>query len=61
MVELEHTRELMKSMGLTTASELLDARLEDASHRELTYLDFLGELLDMTTARNQIDRTSSRN
>lgn len=46
MVELEHTRELMKNMGLTTAAELLDARLEDASHRELTYLDFLGELLD---------------
>lgn len=33
-------------MGLTTAAELLDARLEDASHREPNYLDFLGELLD---------------
>jgi hypothetical protein len=36
MAELEHTRELMKAMGLTTAAELLAARLEDASHRELT-------------------------
>ena len=47
MVELEHTRELLETMGLTTAAELLDARLEDASHRELTYLTFLGELLDV--------------
>jgi DNA replication protein DnaC len=47
MVEQEHTREQLETMGLTTAAELLDARLEDASHRELTYLTFLGELLDV--------------
>lgn len=45
MVELEYTRELMKNMGLTTAAELLDARLEDASHRELTYLSYLPDPL----------------
>lgn len=45
MFELEHSRELLKELGLHTAAELLDARLEDASHREITYLSFLGELL----------------
>jgi DNA replication protein DnaC len=47
MVELEHSRELLRELGLTTASDLLDARLEDASHKELTYLSFLHGLLDL--------------
>lgn len=47
MVELEHTRSLLKELGLNTASEILDAKLEDASHREITYLSFLDELLNV--------------
>ncbi len=46
MVELEHSRELLKDLGLTTAANLLDAQLEDATHREITYLSFLYELLE---------------
>jgi DNA replication protein DnaC len=46
MVELEHTRSLLSELGLNTASELLDARLEDAMHKNSTYLSFLSELLE---------------
>jgi DNA replication protein DnaC len=45
MVELEHTRSLLSKLGLDTASELLDAKLEDAMHKDATYLSFLSELL----------------
>lgn len=47
MVELEHARSLLKEMGLHTASEYLDAKLEDAAHRDITYLSFLDELLQV--------------
>lgn len=47
MIELEHTRELLKELGLSTAAELLDARLEAAAHNDLTYLSFLGGLLEV--------------
>jgi DNA replication protein DnaC len=46
MVELEHSRELLSNFGLTTAAELLDARLEDASQSEMTYITFLRGLLE---------------
>ena len=46
MVELEHSRELLSNFGLTTAAELLDARLEDASQSEMTYITFLRRLLE---------------
>jgi len=45
MVELEHARSLLSELGLDTASELLDAKLEDAMHKDATYLSFLSELL----------------
>ncbi len=45
MVELEHTRSLLLDLGLGTASELLDAKLEDAMHKDTTYLSFLSGLL----------------
>ena len=45
MGELEHTRSLLSELGLDTASELLDAKLEDAMHKDATYLSFLSELL----------------
>ena len=35
MVELEHARELLHGLGLHTAAELLDARLEEASHKDI--------------------------
>lgn len=47
MVELEHARELLRELGLCTSSELLDAVVEDASHKDITYLSFLGGLLDV--------------
>lgn len=45
MVELEHARELLYSMKLSTAAELLDAHLEQAVHGEQIYLQFLDGLL----------------
>ena len=45
MVELEHSRQLLCEMGLTTAGALLDAHLERAVHEEMTYIRFLEELL----------------
>jgi len=45
MVELEHARELLGSMGLETAATLLDARMEGSLHGEHTYARFLDELL----------------
>lgn len=47
MVELEHARQLMDTMGLHTAAELLDAQLERSTHGEDTYLRFLDELLTL--------------
>lgn len=46
MVELEYGRALLDGLGLHTAAELLDARLEEASHTEMTYLCFLSDLLE---------------
>jgi len=46
MVELEHSRDLLQNMGLTTAANLLDAYLEVATGSEATYLSFLSGLLD---------------
>lgn len=46
MVELEHSREQLENMGLTTAANLLDAHLEAATSSEATYLSFLSGLLD---------------
>lgn len=45
MVELEHARKLLSSMGLETAAALLDAQLERSLHVEHTYARFLDELL----------------
>ena len=53
MIELEHTRDLLKELGLSTAAGLLDARLEAAAHSELTYLSFLGGLLEVDKAERR--------
>ncbi|HCC01306.1 MAG TPA: hypothetical protein DHW78_05165 [Ruminococcaceae bacterium] len=46
MVELERSRELLKDFGLAAAAEQLDAKLERASHSEMTYAAFLCGLLE---------------
>lgn len=53
MIELDNTRDLLRELGLNTAAELLDAQLEAAAHRELTYLSFLGELLKVEKAERK--------
>ena len=45
MLELEHTHNHLLELGLNSASVLLDAKLEDAMHKDITYLYFLSELL----------------
>lgn len=46
MVEHEHTLKLLDDMGLTTAAQLLDAKLDEAARDDdITYLDFLHNLL----------------
>ena len=47
MVELEHARELLDTMGLHTSASLLDAQLERSAHEEHTYISFLDELLTL--------------
>jgi DNA replication protein DnaC len=55
MVEYEHTLKLLDDMGLTTAEQLLDAKLDEAARDdEITYLDFLhGLLLEEEQARRR--------
>jgi DNA replication protein DnaC len=47
VADLEHTHDCLEKLGLHTGCQLLESRLEDASKRELTYLDFLSEFLDI--------------
>ncbi len=47
MADIEHARECLERIGLTAGSQLLEAKLEDAAKRELTYLDFLSDFLDV--------------
>lgn len=53
MVEYEHTLQLMEELGLSSAAQLLDAKLDDAARNpDLTYLGFLhGLLLEEEAAR----------
>ena len=41
MVELEHERELLDTMGLHTSASLLDAQLERSAHEEHTYIKMI--------------------
>lgn len=45
MVELEQTRMMLESLGLSQAAVTLDAQLDYATRTEITYLDFLNRLL----------------
>jgi len=50
MIALERTRQALEALGLTQAAAVLDSRLEDAAARQLTYLDFLDDLLQAELA-----------
>jgi len=45
MIVLERTRQALETLGMTQAAAVLDSRLEAAAGRQLTYLDFLDDLL----------------
>ncbi|HZK61145.1 MAG TPA: IS21-like element helper ATPase IstB [Anaerovoracaceae bacterium] len=60
MLELERTRELLDRFGLTTASALLDAKLETASKRDDPYLTFLTELLEDENSQRSIRSQQAR-
>jgi DNA replication protein DnaC len=47
MVELERVRDLLETMNLKTAAELLDAQLERSLKTEDTYLSFILKLLTL--------------
>lgn len=46
MIELEHARSLLESMGLEKAAMALDARVDEAAKADSTYLTFLNALLE---------------
>lgn len=50
MIVLERTRQALETLGLTQAAAVLDSRLEVAAARQLTYLDFLDDLLEAELA-----------
>lgn len=62
MISLEKARQQLEQLGLTTAAEVLDARLEAAAQRELPYADFLVDLLGIEVAarRERYLRTRTR-
>ena len=46
MIAIERARQQLIELGLTQAAGLLDSSLEAASQKDLTYADFLVDLLD---------------
>ncbi len=46
MIAIERARQQLIDLGLTQAAGLLDSKLETASQKDLTYVDFLVDLLD---------------
>lgn len=53
LLELERIRERLNYLGLTRMAEILDARLEEAVQKEVTYLDFLAALANEEAAARQ--------
>lgn len=53
MIELEQARLRLEELGLGQAAQVLDAKLEAASHSQSTYLSFLNELLDAEIQERQ--------
>jgi DNA replication protein DnaC len=50
MIALEKARTSLEQLGLTQAAAVLDSRLEVAAQRDLSYVDFLADLLAAETA-----------
>jgi DNA replication protein DnaC len=46
MIALERARLRLEQLGLSQAAALLDARLDTAAQRQVSYADFLADLLD---------------
>jgi len=46
VIVLERARQQLKDLGLSQAAELLDSRLESAAQGQLSYADFLSDLLE---------------
>ncbi len=54
MVALEQARHYLESLGLDSAAAVLDQRLEQAAHRQVSYAEFLADLLAVeATARRE--------
>lgn len=54
MIALETARQYLETLGLTEAASVLDARLEIAAEKQMSYADFLADLLRVeTSARRQ--------
>jgi len=54
MVALEQARHYLESLGLDRAAAVLDQRLEQAAHRQVSYAEFLADLLAVeATARRE--------
>lgn len=50
MIAVEKARQQLLDLGLSQAASILDSRLEAASQKDLTYADFLTDLLDAELA-----------
>lgn len=50
MILLERTRQALETLGMTQAASVLESRLEAATARQSTYLDFLHDLLEAELA-----------
>ncbi len=50
MILLERTRQALETLGMTQAAAVLESRLEAATARQSTYLDFLHDLLEAELA-----------
>ncbi|MBC7083757.1 MAG: ATP-binding protein [Firmicutes bacterium] len=50
MITIERARQSLEALGLAQAVAVLESRLETAAAREMTYADFLADLLDAELA-----------
>jgi len=50
MITIERARQSLEALGLAQAAAVLESRLETAAAREMTYADFLADLLDAELA-----------
>jgi len=62
MIPVEKARAHLEHLGLAQSASVLDARLEDASHKQTSYADFLADLLaiEVDARRERYLRTRTR-